>query len=68
MPSTERRSFDLHKSQSMQLQFREANALEYIAYYLDRIDQRLEQTGNATQSNLSAIAHIMPQILKVLAQ
>lgn len=59
MPAVPRRYFNLQESQSMALQFRESNALEYIAYYLDRIEEHLARSAEDTakiQVSLALIA------------
>lgn len=69
MPEAEERISWKFERSIPNAEMREAHALEFIAYYLDRIDQHLEKiaaAGAGTQLNLSAVAHIMPQILKAV--
>ena len=47
MPAEPRRHWNFQETQSMQVQFREPHALEYIAYYLDRIEQHLASSAEA---------------------
>ena len=71
MISAERHSWNWEDTKGLQLQFREPRALEYIAYYLDRIEQHLAQsaaTNAQIQSSLAAIAHLMPSIVKAINQ
>ena len=50
--------------QGMQPEYRQALALEFIAYYLDRIDLQLTRVADVAeknQANLAAIAEQMPR-------
>jgi hypothetical protein len=45
---------------------RQAAAPEYVAYYLDRIEQHLEKiaaSGSQSQASLGAVAQTLPKIL-----
>jgi hypothetical protein len=60
MPATERRHWNFQEAQAMQVQFRDANALEYIAYYLDLIEQHLARSVDTNEkivASLGAISH-----------
>ena len=46
MPEATRHSWDFKASQSMKPDFRQSLALEFIAYYLDRIDQNIAKIAD----------------------
>ena len=72
MPETaeQRQQWKFNPPDSMG-EHRQAAALEYIAYYLDRIEQHLEKiaaSGAESQASLGAVARVLPKILGVMKQ
>lgn len=71
MPAEERRSWDFKSTQDMQVQFREPHALEYIAYYLDKIEQHLARSAESNakiQVSLTLIAQVLPRLVSGVNQ
>lgn len=71
MPETQRYAWDFKPSQSLQVDFREARALEFIAYYLDKIEQHLSRNADANekiQASLAAISVQVPGIVRGVNQ
>jgi hypothetical protein len=62
----QRQQWKFNSPDSMGVEHRQAAAPEYVAYYLDRIEQHLEKiaaSGSQSQASLGAVAQTLPKIL-----